>query len=474
MAEALQQKSLKHPPGLYLLFATEMWERFSYYGMRGLLILFLTKSAIEGGLGIDKGSASLIYGYFTGFVYFTPFIGGWLADNILGQRRAILIGGILMACGQFSLASGWATEPIFFGMNASVVTGLSLLILGNGFFKPNISTIVGALYEPGDARRDGAFTIFYMGINTGALIAPLVCGYLADDVFATRDAAGLVISHGYKYGFMAAGIGMVIGQILFNLLAPKYLGHLGVEPSAKVQAAADKLNNKIEAPLTSQEKDRLAVIAVITVFVTFFWAGFEQAGSSLSLYTDSFINRQIGSFTIPTSWFQSVNPLFIILLGYPISMLWVKLGKAGKNPATPLKMAMGMVLLGIGFIFMIGAVMERGGGNANIDPNIKASIWWLVLTYFFHTLGELFLSPIGLSMITKLSPVKLVSMMMGVWFLSPFVAQIAGGYIAKYVEELGAYTIFSLIAGFVIFSGFILFLIARKLISMSHGAEETH
>lgn len=453
----IKQENNSHPPGLYLLFATEFWERFSYYGLRGLLTLFLTKTALEGGLGFSKADSVLIYGYFTGFVYFTPIIGGWLADNYLGQRRAILIGGLLMAAGQFSLASGLG--------NNFVYLGLLLIIIGNGFFKPNISTLVGKLYEQGDPRRDSAFTIFYMGINLGAFVAPLVCGYLAEDLFAVKDASGKITKFAFEYGFLAAGIGMVLSQITFSALSQKYLGDIG----HFVKASDRKVEDEAEAnkPLTKEERDRVSVILVVVTLVTFFWAGFEQAGSSLTIYTDEYINREVFGWTIPTSWFQSVNPLFIVALAPITANLWLSLAKKGKDLSIPLKMGIGMILLGIGFFFMLGAVMERGGDIA--DNSIKANIMWLVATYFFHTIGELMLSPIGLSMITKLAPVKLASMLMGVWFLSPFVAQIAGGYIAAYVESLGAFKVFGLIAAFVIAAGFFLIIIARKLITMMHG-----
>ncbi|MBG8554037.1 peptide MFS transporter [Hymenobacter guriensis] len=456
-----------HPPGLYLLFLTEMWERFSYYGMRGLLMLYLSKTALEGGLGIPAASASLIYGYFTGFVYLTPILGGWLADKYIGQRRAILIGGLTMALGQFFLfmQPDLSREAAFFGLPWPTALGLLLLCVGNGFFKPNISTIVGKLYQQGDSRRDAAFTIFYMGINTGAFLAPLVCGYLAEDLFATKtvvDGVEQVANYGFRYGFLAAGIGMLLGQLLFNLLGKRYLGDVGMYPEGQNE---DKTIAK--APLTKEETDRMAVIFIITLFVVFFWAGFEQAGSSLTLYTDKYINREVLGFLIPTSWFQSVNAGFIVLLGAPVAALWINLSRKGKDLSIPVKMGLGMILLGVGFLFMVGAVMERGGDVA--DQTIKASIWWLIATYFFHTVGELCLSPVGLSMVSRLSPPTLTSMLMGVWFLAPFVAQIAGGYIAKYVEELGALKVFGLIAGFVILAGLILVAIAKRLFYMMHG-----
>ncbi|RZK34826.1 MAG: MFS transporter [Hymenobacter sp.] len=461
----------KHPPGLYLLFLTEMWERFSYYGMRGLLTLYLTKAALAGGLGIPEAAGTLIYGYFTGFVYFTPIIGGWLADKYIGQRRAILIGGVTMAIGQILLfmQPALATESAFFGLPWPTAFGLLLIILGNGFFKPNISTIVGKLYQQGDPLRDAAFTIFYMGINVGAFLAPLVCGYFAENLFAVRhlDPATqqMVVDHyGFRYGFLAAGTGMILGQIIFNVFGNKYLGALGMQPEGRgnsPEAAAAK------APLTKQETDRMAVIFVVTLFVVFFWAGFEQAGSSLTLYTDKYINREVAGFLIPTSWFQSVNAGFIVLLGAPVAALWVRLGRKGKDLNIPVKMGLGMILLGVGFLFMVGAALQRGGDVA--DQTVKASILWLLATYFFHTVGELCLSPVGLSMVSRLSPPALTSMLMGVWFLAPFVAQIAGGYIAAYVETLGALKVFGLIAAFVIVAGLLLIAISRKLFAMMHG-----
>jgi POT family proton-dependent oligopeptide transporter len=269
MDTAVQQKG--HPKGLYLLFFTEMWERFSYYGMRGILILYLTKSLMEGGLGIDPQQATLIYGFFTGFVYFTPLIGGWLADNYIGQRKAITIGGVIMMIGQLVL--------FMLNTQTGLYIGLLLLIIGNGFFKPNISTLVGGLYKDGDPRRDSAFSIFYMGINLGAMIAPLLIGVLTDDIFSTKDTSGKIISYGYRYGFLAAGMGMFLGQILFNTLATKYLGTLGVEPAAKNKNKIVETENKLpEDP--KAERQRITVIFVVFFFAIFFW----QASSRQALH----------------------------------------------------------------------------------------------------------------------------------------------------------------------------------------------
>ena len=459
----MSQSNTGHPKGLYLLFATEMWERFSYYGMRGLLTLYLTKATIEGGLGFDDANAGLLYGIYTGLVYLTPIFGGWLADNYMGQRKSITIGGIMMALGQFSLffSSANALMPFYLG--------LILLIIGNGFFKPNISTIVGQLYPAGDNRKDSAFTIFYMGINLGAFLAPLVCGFLAEDFFAVKDTAGNVTSYGFNYGFLAAGIGMVLGQLMFNFMGQKYLGDLGKEPGAKVLKAKAAAEGTVDPPMTKEEKDRLRVIVIMMLFNIFFWAGFEQAGSSISLYTDRFIDRGIGDWTVPTSWFQSVNPLFIVLLGPVFTILWTWLGKRGKEPNTIIKMALGMILLGVGFFLMIGAALERGGDVA--DTAVKANIMWLIGTYLIHTMGELCLSPVGLSMVTKLAPIRLGSLMMGVWFLSSFIANFLSGYLVQFFATMGALTIFAIISGVVIGLGMIVLIISNQLKKMMHGVQ---
>lgn len=463
--EAVQQKK-GHPKGLYLLFFTEMWERFSYYGMRAILILYLTKKLMEGGLGMNEKEAMLLYGYFTGFVYFTPLIGGWLADKYLGKRLAVTIGGITMMLGQFTL----------FAMNntTGLYIGLLLLIIGNGFFKPNISTLVGGLYKDGDERRDSAFTIFYMGINLGAMFAPLVIGLVSDTLFATTNADG-TITYGYKYGFLASGIGMLLGQLVFNMLAPKYLGDLGTKPITKGIGSEDATNLKSINPQTGevlddrQERQRISVIFILLIFAVFFWAGFEQAGSSLSLYTDKFIDRTIGGFEIPTSWFQAVNPLFIVTLAPLFTIFWAS--PIGKKLSTPVKMGLGMIILGAGFLFMLGAVAERSANGDVEDVANKAALMWLVMTYFLHTVGELCISPVGLSVVTKLSPPKLASVLMAVWMLSSFFANIVGGYIASYVETMGAGQVFSYIAIFVSVCGVLLILLAKPISRMMYGVK---
>ena len=314
----------------------------------------------------------------------------------------------------------------------------------------SLTVVVGDLYAPDDKRRDSAFTIFYMGINLGAFFAPLLTGYLA-------------VTYGYRYGFLAAGLGMLIGQLIYNILGDKYLGDAGKYPAI----GRNSKGNVEDKPLTLQEEDRTCVILILVIFTVFFWAGFEQAGSSMTLYTEKYIDRNFLGTVIPTEWFQSVNPLFIVLLAPLFSIFWSFLAGRGKEPSIPLKMGFGMILLGVGFIFMIGAVMQRGGDIP--DESIKANILFLVGAYLMHTMGELCLSPIGLSMVTKLAPVKLASLMMGVWLMSSFVANIAGGYIASYASKAGAFTIFLMIAVVSILLGILLLTLNKWLTRKSHG-----
>lgn len=463
--EVVQQKK-GHPKGLYLLFFTEMWERFSYYGMRAILILYLTKKLMEGGLGMNEKDAMLLYGYFAGFVYFTPLIGGWLADRYLGKRLAVTIGGITMMLGQFTLFALNSTMGLYIG--------LLLLIIGNGFFKPNISTLVGGLYKEGDSRRDAAFTIFYMGINLGAMIAPLVIGVVTDNMFATTNEDGS-IAYGYRYGFLVSGLGMLLGQVIFNLLGPKFLGDLGTKPVGAVSDSStsekvQSINPETREVLNEkQERERISVIFILLIFAVFFWAGFEQAGSSLSLYTDKFIDRSIGSFEIPTSWFQSVNPLFIVTLAPLFTLFWAS--PIGRRLTTPVKMGVGMIILGAGFLFMIGAVAERSANGDVNDVNNKAALMWLIMTYLLHTIGELCISPVGLSVVTKLSPPKLASVLMAVWMLSSSFANFLGGFIAAYVETMGAGEVFTYIAGFVSVCGVLLILLNKVILKLMHGVK---
>ncbi|KII76860.1 peptide MFS transporter [Vibrio renipiscarius] len=436
-----------HPRGLFLLFGTELWERFSYYAMRAVLVLYLTDTTLNGGLGWSTKDALDLYGIYTGLVYITPLIGGWLADNHLGQRRSILIGGALMAIGQFTLAL--PADMLGMTMMHSFYLGLALLIAGNGLFKPNISTMVGDLYKEGDNRRDGAFTIFYMGINIGALLAGVVSGSVTNEF-------------GWKAGFVAAGIGMIISLVMQMGLAQSWLGDIGRIPAAKRDL--DLKNSKGKEPLTKQEMDRLKVILIMGLFVIVFWAGFEQAGGLMNIYTQQYTDRMIGNFEVPAAWFQSLNPFFIITLAPVLAAFWVKLGK--REPNSPVKFAFALFFLALGFLCMVGAVMEQGG-----DTGVKTSMLWLVGAFFFHTLGELCLSPIGLSLVTKLAPLRLASLMMGAWFGFNAIANYVAGYIGSHVGELGAMHIFGGIAVTATLSGLLLLMFSNTLVRWMHGAE---
>ena len=477
-----------HPAGLYLIFFTGMWERFSYYAMRGILVLYLTATWLNGGLGYDEKFSTTVYGLATGLCYFTPLFGGWLSDRYLGQRKSILIGGFIMVLAQFLLfapelfttvSPNMTPEQLahneFIG-RVGLFAGLFLLIIGNGFFKPNISSIVGDLYEPGDRRLDSAFSIFYMGINLGAVIAPLIVGLLADNVFATTfvDANGVTqITHGYRYGFLAAAVGVLIGQLLFVFLSNKYLGNIGIEPKGAAKVA-ESTTEEVKVPLTRQEKERIAVIFIFFFFAVFFFAGMEQAGASFNLYANKYIDRTVFGHEIPTAWLQMINPFFVIVLAPVFAYFWnTRLGQALN---TPLKMGLGLIVLGIGFWFMLIAGFQRGAtwqGGLNIvdnpDATIKASMIWMILTYLLHTIGELSLSPVGLSIVTKLSPARFASLFMGVWIMAAAFANMLAGLISSYVVELGASTVFASISAFVMVLGILMVSLNKVIERMMHG-----
>ena len=477
-----------HPAGLYLVFFTGMWERFSYYAMRGILVLYLTATWLNGGLGYDEKFSTTIYGLATGLCYFTPLFGGWLSDRYLGQRKSIVVGGFIMVLAEFLLF-----VPELFTSTAANLTpdqldhnqligriglfaGLFLLIIGNGFFKPNISSIVGDLYEPGDKRLDSAFSIFYMGINLGAVMAPLIVGILSDNVFATTyiDDNGVTqITHGYRYGFLAAAVGVLIGQLLFVLLSNKYLGNIGIEPKGAAKAA-ESTTEEVKVPLTRQEKERIAVIFIFFFFAVFFFAGMEQAGASFNLYANKYIDRTVFGFEVPTAWLQMINPFFVIVLAPVFAYFWnTRLGQALN---TPLKMGLGLIVLGVGFWFMLIAGFQRGAmweGGLNIvdntDVTIKAGMIWMILTYFLHTIGELSLSPVGLSIVTKLSPARFASLFMGVWIMAAAFANMLAGLISSYVVELGASTVFASISVFVMVLGILMVSLNKMIERMMHG-----
>ena len=477
-----------HPAGLYLVFFTGMWERFSYYAMRGILVLYLTATWLNGGLGYDEKFSTTVYGLATGLCYFTPLFGGWLSDRYLGQRKSIVVGGFIMVLAEFllfapelftSTAASLTPEQLEHNQligRIGLFSGLFLLIIGNGFFKPNISSIVGDLYEPGDKRLDSAFSIFYMGINLGAVMAPLIVGLLADNVFATTyvDANGVTqITHGYRYGFLAAAVGVLVGQLLFVFLSNKYLGNIGIEPKGAAKAAESN-TEEVKVPLTRQEKERIAVIFIFFFFAVFFFAGMEQAGASFNLYANKYIDRNVFGFEVPTAWLQMINPFFVIVLAPVFAYFWnTRLGQALN---TPLKMGLGLIVLGIGFWFMLIAGFQRGAmweGGLNIvdntDVTIKAGMIWMILTYFLHTIGELSLSPVGLSIVTKLSPARFASLFMGVWIMAAAFANMLAGLISSYVVELGASTVFASISVFVMVLGILMVSLNKMIERMMHG-----
>ena len=426
-----------HPKGLYMLFTVEMWERFGYYGMRAILMFYMLKY-----LGFSTEKAGSIYGWFTGLVYLTPLAGGYIADHYLGQRKCIVIGATLMAVGYFMLG---LSAPLF-------LPSLLVIMIGNGFFKPNISTIVGRLYEPKDPRRDGAFTIFYMGINLGALFSPLIAGTLGE-------------KFGWRYGFWAASAGMVLGLIVYLLRSKQTIGDLcstpvtcsaAIEPGEKVHKATE--------PLTREEWQRIFVIFILTFFSMFFWGSFEQAGSSLSIFADRSTDRMLFGYQFPASWFQAVNPLFIMLLALPFSSLWVWMAEKNIEPSTPKKFFYALLFLGSGFALMVFAA------ELNRTTGAPVSFLWLAGAYFLHTVGELCLSPVGLSMVTKLAPPQHVSLLMGVWFLSSVGGNILGGMFAGNYDSMD-HTLFFMIPTAIAFgSATILFFLINPLKRWMHGA----
>jgi POT family proton-dependent oligopeptide transporter len=456
---------LGHPKGLFVLFLTEMWERFSYYGMRSLLVLYMVNHLFvqpDVGarvLGFDavKGLyeslfhtsftaqplGSWVYGLYTGFVYFTPFFGGLLADRVLGQRRTVVIGGVLMAIGHFLMAS----ERLFF-------PALMFLILGNGCFKPNISTQVGLLYPPGDKRRDSAFSIFYVGINLGAFLAPLVCGTLGQRV-------------GWHWGFGAAGVGMVLGLVFYLLnqkhLAPDVLAQRRAEAAAAHVAA-------VKQKMTGEEWMRVLAICVACFIVGAFWAVYEQQGNTLQLWADQNTRWLFLGWEMPSTWYQSFNPFMIFVFTPLLTSFWGWQAVRSQEPSSLTKMAMGCVMLGLGFIIMIVAAQ----GLASADA--RRSILWLVSSTAIFTFGELYLSPIGLSFVTKVAPARIVSMMMGVWFLANFIGNYMTGYLGTFYERMPKTQFFGLMTVIAVAAGLLLFVLARPLdkVVLKHDRHEGH
>jgi POT family proton-dependent oligopeptide transporter len=495
-----------HPWGLLVLFITEMWERFSYYGMRSLLVLYmvdhlflrpdvgqkvlgftLLKGTLEAVFGpLDaQPLSSQIYGLYTAFVYLTPFFGGLLADRILGQRRTVVLGAVLMAVGHFLMA----VENLFF-------PALMFLIMGNGAFKPNISTQVGGLYQQGDPRRDGAFTIFYMGINLGAFFSPLICGTLGQTL-------------GWHYGFGAAGVGMVIGLIVY--LAGRKT--LGVEPSQKrpspstatlaivgyvlgvtiglilllvalpralvllpkaarilllLSAAAVLILLFVRWLMGLPRDERMRVGALITLCALniVFWGCFEQQGNTMQLWADRNTNWNLFGARIPSTWYQAFNPAMIFLMAPLLNVFWAWQSRRRKEPSSVVKMAMGCFLLGISYVVMILAAM-------GMEPDQQRSVMWLVGTTFILTIGELYLSPIGLSLVTKVAPARIVSMMMGVWFLSSFFGNYFSGFLGTFWEKMPRQAFFLMLTALGVGAGFAIYVLSRPLDRIVRPHENT-
>jgi POT family proton-dependent oligopeptide transporter len=498
MNQASIQKG--HPKGLYVLFATEMWERFNYYGMRAILVLFLVKA-----LAFNQDAASQVYGSYTGLVYLTPLVGGYIADRYWGNKRSIIVGALVMAIGEFILFfcghyydKADVAMPLFY-------TGLGCMIAGNGFFKPNISSMVGQLYKKGDSKIDAAYTIFYMGINTGGALGPIVCGFFGD-TGKNGD---------FKWAFLAGGIAMllsVITQIIFQKKflvdangasigdapkdAPKFFLKIPVMIGflfllSLLTVALVYIDIKVvsylfwlliacilliafiifsDASLDALQKKKVAVLFTVSFFVIFFWSAFEQAGASLTFFASNNTQRDLGFYVVPASFFQSLNSIFVVAFAPLVAWIWIKLGKANREPSSPLKMAIGLMLLALGYLWIATGVKGVGTG-------IKVSMIWLIGMYMMHTFGELCLSPIGLSLFNKLAPVKFASLLMAVWFTAnAFANKLAGvlsslypngktTYFAGYAitDKYDFFILFVIMAGA---AALLLFLLSRKLKTM--------
>lgn len=480
-----------HPRGLSTLFFTEMWERFSYYGMRAILILFMIAPVSEGGLGFDVGVAGAIYGLYTSMVYMTSLPGGWVADRLLGQRRAVLYGGILIASGHFSMAIPSIT---------TFYLGLLIIVLGTGLLKPNISVLVGQLYQQGDTRRDAGFSIYYMGINTGAFLSPLVCGYLGQRV-------------NWHLGFAAAGIGMVLGIVQY-MLGGRHLGTAGLHPAPAKSAEEDASNWQrakiyggggaialvafvvliyagvlpitptqianaagtlllittvvffgwlfFSGDWTLAERRRLYVIGVFFLAAALFWSQFEQAGSTLNIFAERSTRNSFLGASFPSSWFQSANALFIIIFAPVFAWLWITL--ASRQPSSPVKFSFGLMGAGLGFLILVPAAQASSGG-ALVSP------MWLTMTYLFHTWGELCLSPVGLSSMTKLAPARVAGLMMGVWFLGASVGNFIGGRLASFYEAFPLPNLFAVVAAFGVISGLLMLSASPRIKSWMGGVK---
>jgi POT family proton-dependent oligopeptide transporter len=429
-------EKVHHPRGLSTLFFTEMWERFSYYGMRAFLILYMVAPAARGGLGFSDVDAASIYGTYTGSVWAAAILGGIIADRGLGQYNSVLIGGIIIAAGHFTLA--FKALPFFY-------TGLALIVIGTGLLKPNVSTLVGSLYKEGDSRRDAGFSIFYMGINLGAFFGPLIAGYLAQRV-------------DWHLGFACAGIGMLFG------LTQYVLGRNRLAPAMEKLAGQRR---KDSAPVGDQSHGtgagkRILAVVIFFVFASLFWGAYEQGGSTLNLFADRYTRLSILGFSFPSSWLQSVQAGWVIVLAPVMAWIWVRLGR--REPSSPAKFALGLLFAGLSFLFLVPAArIAQSGGGTLVSP------WWLIISYFIVEIGELALSPVGLSVVTKLAPARIVGMTMGVWFLSNAVGNKLAGWAAGFFSSLPRPTLFGYVAAVMLVSGALLALLIRPIRGLMGG-----
>ena len=472
-----------HPRGLATLFFTEMWERFSYYGMRALLILFMTAPDTRGGLGFDAAKAGAIYGLYTAMVYLFGLPGGWIADRILGLRRAVLYGGAVIALGHFSMAFGGLT---------AFYTGLALIVIGTGLVKPNVSAMVGELYAPEDRRRDAGYSLYYMGINIGAFVSPLICGYVGEKIE-------------WHYGFGLAGIGMTLGLIQY-VHGGRHLGQAGLRVSTSpssmralgwsaaaaaaaivwiallaqggfVRNTAHGVSNVVgmlivalvisvfawlllSSEWTGAERKRFLAVGLLFIASAMFFSVFEQAGSSLNLFAERSTNRTLLGYTYPASWFQSINAMFIIALAPVLGWLWLRLGP--REPSSPAKFVWALAAMAVSFFIMAGAALNAADGG-------RVTAAWLWATYLLHTVGELCLSPVGMSAFSKLAPSRVTGMMMGVWFLSLSVGNYMGGRVASFYETIPLPSLFAVVALFAGITGLVLAAIVKHMKGMMGG-----
>jgi POT family proton-dependent oligopeptide transporter len=430
-----------HPTGLFILFFTELWERFSFYGMRAILVLYLTADTLgdNPGLGWTNAKALELYGWYGMMVYVMSIPGGLLADRWLGQKKSVLLGGVLIILGQFTLA----IESI-----TAFYTGLALIISGVGALKPNISTMVGGLYKKGDARRDAGFTIFYIGINIGAFSAPLLVGYYGEIV-------------DWQLGFSLAGFGMILGQIVY-VFGRKHLTGIG-----EAYSSSEENTEMMKKPLTQIEKDRMIVLGLSFLIMIVFWGAYEQAGGFMNLYAKQTVDRVVFGYEIPASFLQSLHAFYVIILGIPMAGFWLMWKRRGKESSAIFKMAIGTIVMGFGFMALVGAAYE-----VSVLALEKASLYWLLLSYLLHVVGELSSSPVALSFITKLAPMKYASFMMGAYFAVTGLGNKVAGLVGEAAEKAGALEVFTYVTIFCLAFGLLLLVFVKKLKALSHGAED--